>query len=47
MTNSMDICFLPGGHAVIEVVDDKTMYVYDLESPLYIEDGTSPWEEKS
>lgn len=39
--------FFAWGHAVIKAVDDKTMYVYDLESPLYIEDGTSPWEEKS
>jgi len=33
-------------YAIIKSVDDKTMYVYDLESPLYIENGTSLWKEK-
>jgi len=39
--------FFAWGHVVIKVVDDRTMYMYDLESPLYIEDGTRLWEEKS
>ena len=39
--------FCACNHVVIKSVDDTTMYVYDLESPLYIEDGPSPWEEKS
>jgi len=39
--------FFAWGHVVIKAVDDRTMFVYDLESPLYIEDVTSPWEEES
>jgi len=39
--------FFAWDHAVIKAVDDTTMYVYDLESPLYIEDGPSLWEEKN
>jgi len=38
--------FFAWDYAVIKAVDDKTMYVYDLESPLYIENGTSLWKEK-
>jgi hypothetical protein len=39
--------FFASDYAVIKAVDDKTMYVYDIESPLYIEDGPSLWEEKN
>lgn len=39
--------FFACGHVVIKVVDDRTMYMYDLESPLYIGDGPRLWEEKS
>ena len=38
--------FCACNHGVIKSVDDTTMYVYDLESPLYTEDGPSLWEEK-
>jgi hypothetical protein len=36
--------FFACGHVVIKVVDDRTMYVYDLESPLYMGDGSMLWE---
>ena len=39
--------FCACNHVVIKSVDDTTMYVYDLESPLYTEDGPSLWEEKN
>jgi len=39
--------FFARGHVVIKAVDEKMMYMYDLESPLYIEDGPSLWEEKN
>jgi hypothetical protein len=39
--------FFASDYAVIKAVDDKTMYVYDIESPLYIEDGADLWEDKN
>jgi len=38
--------FCACNHVVIKSVDDTTMYVYNLESPLYTEDGPGLWEEK-
>ena len=38
--------FCACNHVVIKSVDSTTMYVYDLQSPLYTEDGPSLWEEK-
>lgn len=35
--------FFAWGHPVIKVVDDRTLYMYDLESPVYVDEPRS-WE---
>jgi len=35
--------FFAWGHPAIKVVDDRTLYLYDLESPVYIGDGPRLW----
>ena len=30
-------------HPVLKVVDDKTLYAYDMESPAYMPDGPDIW----